>query len=130
MELALAQRGGQISLLALAWAKAFDSINVLSLMDALRRFSLPSCLLQKLQNLLEARTFSVKDCGAESVPQKQRSGISRGCTLSPLLFVLVMTVLLQDALDMLSDDARAAYQRGSLSDVVFADDTLLMGVRP
>ena len=34
----------------------------------------------------------------------------------------------QIALDMLSDDARAAYQRGSLSDVVFADDTLLMGV--
>ena len=66
IELARAQRGGQVALLALDWAKAFDSINVESLIDALRRFGLPATLLQILHNLLDARVFFVRDCGEQS----------------------------------------------------------------
>ena len=41
---------------------------------------------------------------------------------------MVMTVLLHDAMSMLSEPAKAAYAKGDLWDVVYADDTLLMGV--
>ena len=57
-----------------------------------------------------------------------KSGISQGCTLSPLIFVILMSVLMHDALSMLQGDAREAFERGDLADVVYADDTLLMGV--
>ena len=63
-----------------------------------------------------------------SVPRRQLFGISQGCTLIPLLCVIVMTVLLDDAVKALSHDAREEYNKGELADVVFADDTLLMGV--
>ena len=113
-------------MLALDWAKAFDSLNVTSLIDALRRFGLPPDLLVLLQNLLVARSFLVRDCGYTSELRQQRSGISQGCTLSPLLFIMAMTVLLQDAVDTLSPEAKLAYERGDLADVVYADDTLLL----
>ena len=41
IELARAQRNGKVSMLALDWRKAFDSLRVESLIDALRRFGLP-----------------------------------------------------------------------------------------
>ena len=128
VELAKAQRHGQVSLLALDWAKAFDSINVDSLVDALRRFGVPADLLDFIKILLNERNFRVQDCGTTSQARPQRSGISQGCTLSPLLFIMVMSVLLDDAVSMLSPEASEAYLRGDLSDIVYADDTLLIGV--
>jgi len=128
IELARAQRGGQVSLLALDWAKAFDSLNVSSLIDALRRFGLPRGLLNILHNLLSSRRFLVRDCGESSDLRPQCSGISQGCTLSPLLFIMAMSVLLKDAVSMFSPEARQAYDRGDLSDVIYADDTLLISV--
>ena len=40
-----------------------------------------------------------------------------------------MTVLMDDAVASLSSPVRAAYDEGSLADLVYADDTLLMGVQ-
>ena len=51
-------------------------------------------------------------------------------TLSPLLFIVLMTVLMHDAVDMLPSQARSAYDRGDLADIRFADDTLLLGESP
>ena len=38
-----------------------------------------------------------------------------------------MTAVMHDAVSFLPPDARAAYDRGDLADVVYADDTLLLG---
>ena len=128
IELAKAQRNGQISLLALDWKKAFDSISPTSLIDSLRRFGIPSEILDMISGMLLGRTFSVRDCGACSSTRGQQFGITQGCTLSPLLFVMAMSVLLHDAVALLGPGARNAYDRGDLADIVYADDTLLMGV--
>ena len=48
--------------------------------------------------------------------------------MSPLLFIIVMSVLLEDAKSLLSARALEAYENGDLSDVVYADDTLLLSV--
>ena len=46
--------------------------------------------------------FIVKDAGSTSHWQKQEFGISQGCPLSPFLFVILMTVLLGDAKQLLA----------------------------
>ena len=73
------------------------------------------------------RQFFVEDGGVRSTRRRQRSGISQGCTLSPLLFVTVMSVIMHDAVTSLPDAARQAYDKGDLADLVYADDTLLIG---
>ena len=105
-----------------------DSLHVDALLDALRRFGLPQELLDFMGNVMESRQFYVQDDGQQSSLRQQRSGISQGCTLSPMLFVMAMSVLLHDATSTLSPGASNAYARGDLSDVVYADDTLLLGV--
>ena len=129
IELARAQRNGSVSLLALDWAKAFDSINPASLLDALRRAGLPEAFLQMIDGMLRDREYVVADFGMTSEPRDQLSGISQGCTLSPLLFVVAMSVLLQDAVDILNAATSAEYAKGDLADVLYADDTLLLGVK-
>jgi len=128
LESARAHRFGSVAMLALDWKAAFDSIHIDSLLDALRRFGIPSSFLDMIASMLGAREFSVRDCGSTSEACRQRSGISQGCTLSPLLFIMVMTVLLHDAVGLLGESAKAAYQKGDLSELLFADDTLLIGV--
>ena len=120
-------RSGQTSLLALDWAKAFDSVHVGRLIQCLQRFGVSGVTLKAISSLMRDRKFFVEDGGCKSTLRQQRSGISQGCTLSPLLFITVMSAVMHDAVAMLSPPARAAYDRGDLADVVFADDTLLVG---
>ena len=127
IELACAQRDGQISLLALDWAKAFDSVHVGRLLFCLRRFGVKGVALNAIESLMQDRRFFVEDCGELSSLRPQLSGISQGCTLSPLLFVVVMSAVMHDAVAMLSPAAKAAHERGDLADLVYADDTLLLG---
>ena len=130
IEAACAHRSGQSSILALDWQKAFDSIHVDSLLDALRRFGIPSGFIDTVAALLKSRKFFVSESGVDSLLRPQASGVSQGCTLSPLLFIIVMSVMMHDAVASLSPQARAAYQKGELADVTYADDTLLVGVAP
>ena len=130
IELACAQRQGQLSLLALDWRKAFDCINVQSMLEALRRFGLPGSFVAMVAAVMHERRFLVKDFGASSCQRRQLSGISQGCTLSPLLFIIAMSALMEDAVKLLSPAARQAYDQGDLADLAYADDTMLLGVSP
>ena len=112
--------------LALDWAKAFDSISPERLLQALERFGLNPSMLDAIRDIYSHRTFTVVDAGVESTARPQQAGISQGCPLSPFLFGMVMTVLMSDARHMLSPAAKAACTRGALEDILFADDTLLI----
>ena len=128
IEIARAQRNGSISFLALDWKMAFHSMNVTSLLEALRRAGLPASFLEMISGILLARRFYVKDFGSCSDERDQLLGISQGCTLSPLLFIVAMSVLLQDAVGLLGPSAAQLYSTGDLADLVYADDTLIIGV--
>ena len=128
IELAHAQRNGQLHLLALDWKRAFDSVNISSLVALLHRFGIPAKFVQASESLMLESNFYVEDGEKTSTLRRQLSGITQGCTLSPLLFITLMTALMQDAISSLSPEARNAYERSDLADLAYADDTLLFGV--
>ena len=87
IELAWAQRDGHLLILALDWAKAFDSIDPEGMLAALRRFGLPEHLISVIAAIYSDRCFHVKDCGHISEKRAQHSGISQGCPLFPNLWL-------------------------------------------
>lgn len=127
IESAWALKNGQAIFLALDW-QAFDSIVPSALMAALKRFGLPEHVRDVIAAIYADRSFTVKDCGQGSTSKKQRSGISQGCPLSPFLFVILMSVLMEDAVHKLSREEKEFLDKGILAEVLYADDTLLIGV--
>ena len=128
IDLAASQQLGTLSLLALDWARAFDSISCDGLLNALARFGLPNRLLEIVRSIYTNREFKVRDAGAlSSVSGRQHSGVCQGCPLSPFLFCILMTVLMDDAYKQLGIDAQAEHRQGRLYDVLYADDTLIIG---
>ena len=109
IELARARRNGKITLLALDWAKAFDSISPSALLHALHRFGLPQHFIELINAIYSSRQFFVHDQQHSSSTRLQHVGISQGCPLSPMLFVRMMSVLIHDArqelVSILHDDA-------------------------
>ena len=123
LEDAWATKDGQLVLLALDWAKAFDSISPDALMAALKRFGLPYKFVSVVEAIYSRRSFAVRDAGTTSANYEQCFGICQGCPLSPFLFAMVMTVLLRDAKQNLQDAEL------SVSELVYADDTLIVASR-
>ena len=73
------------------------------------------------------RHFYVEDGGQVFTLRPQLSGITQGCTLGPLLFIVVISAVMYDAVQMPSPSTRAAYGNVTLADIVSADDLLLLG---
>jgi len=132
IEAALSLADGKVMLLLLDWSKAFDRVSPAALYYALDRFGIPAEFVQMIMGVYEERTFCVRDGGHTSKAHPQHSGISQGCPLSPFLFVILMTVLLQDV----EDDLAAAHGRAPdvdflpVRDLLYADDTLGADVSP
>ena len=127
VERAWAHQGGQLHLLALDWRRAFDSIDPDALLNALRRFGLPLHFREAVAAIYNNRSFVVSESGHTSAARTQSSGICQGCPLSPFLFIMVMTVIMHDAIASLGPAPADAYLNGSLYDVLYADDTLILG---
>lgn len=127
IELAWAQRGGHAAFIALDWAKAFDSIAISGLQTALLRFGMPQQMVTLIGNIYAERQFAVVDGGTESAKYSQQSGISQGCPLSPFLFVMVMSVIMEDSIQQLPQEDKDSLKNRSLATILYADDTLLVG---
>jgi hypothetical protein len=69
----------------------------------------------------------VADCGETSARHRQLSGICQGCPLSPFLFVIVMTVLMDVARAQLGQESQEAIGQNRLYDILYADDTIILG---
>lgn len=128
VELAMALKYGQTSLLALDWKKALGCISPVALGTALRRFGVPEELATMIDNLYADRRFV--GIGGEGCSQERRqhAGISQGCPLSPFLFAMLMTVVMHDAVAKLPPEDQRQHAAGSLASLLFADDTLLIGL--
>ena len=106
---------------------AFDSVDPAAMVTGLRRFGLPEHILDVIWNIYAERYFMVQDCGSTSAKRPQAAGISQGCPLSPLLFVMCMSVVMRDAAEMLSSADKKLLQNHELAPLFYADDTPLLG---
>ena len=115
-------------LLALDWAKAFDSIAPDRLVNALHRFGVPRKMVDTIRAIYTNRTFYVRDAGDDSPSHPQQYGISQGCPLSPFLFGIIMTILMTDAKAQLATSAQYQTPPTLVQELLYADDTLLVDV--
>ena len=123
----LSAKNSKIIFLALDWSKAFDSIASKSLQDALRRFGIPDTFIQVVASIYQNRKFFVKEAGIESNISCQHFGISQGCPLSPFLFSIIMTILIQDSKIMMHEIRGSSKSLDDhFHELLFADDTLLI----
>ena len=124
---AYAKKKCKLCLLALDWAKSFDNIMSQCMIHALQRFGIPKDFLHMVDAIYSSRAFFVYDTIIDSTSKSQRAGISQGCPLSPVLFVIVMNVLIADArqnfINEVGDDAKL------VSEIIYADDTLIVDER-
>ena len=117
-----------MGMVALDWANALDSINVDALIVAFGRFGLSPKMIRMIQHVYGDRRFRVIDAFSVSSERVQKSGMSQGCPLSPFLFVMLMTIIIEDSVGLLSAGAQEHFRTGSLDVLLYADDTLVMGV--
>jgi len=127
----LASSNGSVLLLLLDWSKAFDRVKPEALLRALDRFGLSEGILAMIGAIYESRTFSIRDGGGRSAVHKQAAGIAQGCPLSPYLFVMAMTVLLDEVdANLVEQGMRPAPGQDApyivTRDILYADDTLLV----
>ena len=128
IEMATSLNNGKLMVLALDWARAFDSISPPAMIEALRRFGITEHVLRVIQAIYSERSSKVVDCNETSKQHAQNAGISQGCPLSPFLFVMIMTILMHDAAESLDSSDQRLLERGGLTQLLYADDTLLLGV--
>ena len=122
-----AKRHQTLHLLFLDWSKAFDKIRPAALQQALRQLLVPDHTIQDISDLVSNPLFEVLMDKSVSNTYPQRSGTRQGCTLSPLLFILLQTVLFHDV--QVKYKARhplATTPRLPFFDIELADDTVLI----
>ena len=121
------QKDGKLLLLALDWAKAFDSVSPQAMCDALLRFGIPRAFADMIGAVYSDRRFFVQEDGVRSEFKTQNFGISQGCPLSPFLFIIMMSVLMHDAaLAVEAEHGETQVPSLVTRTLLYADDTLIL----
>ena len=102
------------------------SITPGGLLSALERFGLPNHIVEIIHAIYSTRKLYVNECGVDSDVHSQESGISQGCPLSPYLFVILMTIVLDDAREHLRQTYGVTLPEDAVNELLYADDTLLV----
>ena len=122
-----AKRHQVLYLTFLVWYKAFDKIRPDALRLALARLKLPGKMQDVVAELVQNPLFEVLMGEDVSETYQQNSGIRQGCALSPLLFILLQTVLFSDVQErFLALNPLATTPTIPFFDIEFADDTVLI----
>ena len=121
------QSPGLVAVL-LDWSKAFDRIKHDTLLDALRRFGIPTDMLNMIAAIYRYRSFVLRDPVVNSSQRPQAAGIAQGCPLSPYLFIIVQSVMFYDVDNRMAGLHAAVREPDYLacSDLLYADDTMLL----
>ena len=90
------QREHNIKLVLLDWEKAFDKVDQEALFEAMERMGIDDKFIRLTKQLYNNPTFKVEMGHQTSDWKKQQTGIRQGCTLSPYLFLIIMTAIMHD----------------------------------
>ena len=116
--------------LFLDWKQAFDSIDHNSMMVALKRFGISDKAHKIISSIYTDPSFQTQGIEGDPAYGKVGSGIRQGCPLSPYLFVMVLTVILEDmdwSLLAIGIPTNTWSVGKPVYDLEYADDTLLLG---
>ena len=95
--------------------KAFDRVPRKVVEWSLRVKGVPEVIVKAVMSLYEGATTRVRVGSAVSDKFSVKVGVHQGSVLSPLLFAIVMDVVTEDA------------RNGTLHEILYADDLVLMG---
>ena len=115
--------------LLLDWKQAFDSLDHNAMSIASRRFGLSNKSLAVINSIYTDPTFFTWGPKDHNAKGSVDSGIRQGCPLSPYLFIIVLTVIMEDVdWDLASQGvARNTWSVARpTTDIEYADDTLLI----
>ena len=93
--------------------------------EILTRFGVDDKLINLTKELYKNPKFRIEMDNEISGWKTQKTGIRQGCTLSPYLFLIVMTVLFNDIHNTMPQDIidnRVIHT--NFNEVLFADDTI------
>ena len=128
-DLVHAKKNRALHLVFLDWSKAFDKVDTRCLPTVLRRFGVPEKMIQVIEALVESPTFRVSMQGETSGAAGQETGIRQGCTLSPFLFTLILSAIMQDVETRVrGEHPMATTPAFPVMDLEYADDTVLIAV--
>ena len=116
-----------LHLLFIDWTKAFDKIYHDKIFQSLRRYGTPESLIDQVKKLYNNPTFCVSANSNTSEFKSQETGIRQRCPLSPFLFVLTTSALIQDTL--MHDHLNLIVHRpinATFSERLYADDTIII----
>ena len=118
----------------LDWSMAFDKLSHVGLTSSLRRFGLPPQFLKVISDIYTNPTFTVLESNNKSTKKPQGSGFRQGCPLSPYLFTIFLTIMMEDVKTTLIDQFAAQNNHNPfhifsantpLMELMYADDILL-----
>ena len=114
-------------LMFLDWGKVFDKIRPTALHLALQRFGVPSHMCKVVEELVSNPLFEVLLDNQISGCKEKKGGIRQGCTLSPLLLILLQTVLFHDVqCKYLAKHPLSVTHQLPFFDIEYADDAVLL----
>ena len=117
-------------LLFLDWKQAFESIDHNAMITALNRFGVSQKALDT-QSIYKDPIFYTRNFTGQQEEGRVGSGIRQGCPLSPYLFIMVLTVIMEDVDYTIASQGIATntWSIGKpIYDLEYADDTLLISL--
>lgn len=85
---------------------------------ALNRFGLPDAFIAMVKGIYNSRTFFIHYSSNSSSCRPQYTGISQGYPLSPVLSVMVISILIADTRDELH--GKICEQADDVSEILYA----------
>jgi hypothetical protein len=108
---------------------AFDRLKQGQIRKALENYSVPEDLIVAIESLYGSPAFWTEIDKVRSSTHPQKRGIRQGCTLSPYLFIIAMSSLVE--MVQRTDDYKKAIKEGGipnteLLELLYADDTMII----
>ena len=96
------------------WEKAFDKVFQDRMTKAIKRLGVPNMIISMVNATYKEPNYTIVDKETTTDPRIQKAGIRQGCPLSPYLLIMLMTVIMYDVEEGLSENGKDTVARGEL----------------